>query len=160
RLQALHRSGVSAFRDIAQADAVLRAVFSHLLPAYRKHHADLLAHLGPRDWFQPFFLARAFEAVLAQSGPWDETERVVNGALAKLNDFAGHRPIAVLETRPRGEPYEHERVRPIPLYLRGAGVAFGRYHDLVQQALQLLQDVAAHGLAASLADAHFDFELL
>jgi hypothetical protein len=160
RLKELHKSGASAFRDIAQADGVLRLVFEHLLPAYLRHHADLLAHLSDRDLFQPFFLARVFESVLAQGGPWNETERIVTGALTKLNDFVGHRPIAVLETRPRGEPYDHERVRPIPLYVRGAGVAFGRYHDLIEQALQLLQDAAARGVAGSLADAYFDFELL
>src|SRR2546429_510383 len=82
-----------------------------------------------RNLFEPFFLARAFEAVLLQGGPWTEQERIIAGALARLNDFVGHRPIAVLESRPRGEPYDHERVRPVPLYLRGAGVAWGRYHD-------------------------------
>ena len=36
----------------------------------------------------------------------------------RLNDFVGHRPIAILETRPQGEPYDHERHRPLPLYLK------------------------------------------
>src|SRR5262249_35622656 len=72
------------------------------------------------------------------------------------NDFVGHRPVAVLETRPRGEPYDHERVRPIPLYLRGAGAAHGRYHDLIAQALEI---VAATD-PAILAEAQFDPELL
>jgi hypothetical protein len=138
RLGSLQAGGAAAFRDVTQARAVLGVVFERLLPAYRTHHADLLAHRTDRDRFQPFFLARACEAVLAQGGPWDESDRLVSGALNQLNDFVGYRPIAVLETRPRGEPYDHERVRPIPLYLKGAGVAWGRHHDLLAQALDIL----------------------
>ncbi len=65
-----------------------------------------------------------------------DVKRVV---FQRLNDFIGvsaHR--ALLETRPQGEPYPHERHRPIPLYLRGAGVAQGRYHDLLARALEIL----------------------
>jgi hypothetical protein len=138
QLAALRTSGASAFRDTRQVEAVLTLVFDRLLPAYRAHHADLLAHLGDRELFQPFFLARAFEAVLLQGGPWVDGERIVAGALARLNDFVGYRPIPVLESRPRGEPYGHERVRPVPLYLRGAGVSWGRYHDLIAGAIDVL----------------------
>src|SRR4051812_15912759 len=113
RLGALKTGGTSAFQDVSQAEAVLRLVFEQVLPDYQQHHADLLFHLSDRELFQPFFLARVFEAVLAQGGPWDEPERIISGALARLNDYVGHRPIAILETRPRGEPYDHERVRPI-----------------------------------------------
>src|SRR5262249_4399001 len=49
-----------------------------------------------------------------------------------------YRPIAVLETRPNTDYYPHEKVRPVPLYLKGAGVAPGRYADLVRPALELL----------------------
>src|SRR5262249_2039345 len=58
--------------------------------------------------------------------------------------------------RPRGEPYEHEKVRPIPLYLRGAGVAWGRYHDLIARALDILADTRTD----LLAEAEFDLQLL
>jgi hypothetical protein len=156
RLEALQAGGAAAFRDVTQARAVLGLVFERLLPAYRAHHADLLAHRSDRELFQPFFLARACEAVLAQGGPWDEADRIVTSALNQLNDFLGYRPIAVLETRPRGEPYDRERVRPIPLYLKGAGVACGRHHDLLGQALEVLG--ATHpGL---LAEAQFDPQVL
>src|SRR5262245_2773970 len=76
-LDALRAAGASAFRDSVQVDAVLATTFDELLPAYRRHHADLLGHLSERDLWQPFFLARAFEAVLEQGGPWDERDRVV-----------------------------------------------------------------------------------
>lgn len=155
RLQAVHASGAAAFRDVSQAAAVLERAFVDLPAAYRRHHADLLFHQSDRDLFQPFFLARVCEAVLAQGAPWD-ADRIVPAALAQLNDFVGHRPIALLETRPRGEPYEHERVRPIPLYLREAGVAGGRYHDLVAGALEALQATDPR----LLDEAHFDPALL
>ena len=38
------RKGSSAFRDTGQAEAVIGLVFDEVLPAYRRHHADLLAH--------------------------------------------------------------------------------------------------------------------
>jgi hypothetical protein len=143
------KGGGGAFRDAVQADAVLELAFGRVLPEYRRFHADLLFHQSERDLLQPFFLARVLEVVLAQGGPWDQDRRVVSGALRQLNDFAGHRPVAILETRPRGEPYEHEKVRPVPLFVRGAGVAHGRYHDLIARGLELLaatdRDLLAEG---------------
>src|SRR5262245_30456129 len=138
-LRQFHTSGVAAFRDIQQAEAALRLTFDNVLSAFRRHHADLLSHLSEADLWQPFFLARVFEAVLRQGAPWDERERIVQGALNQLNDYVGHRPIATLESRPEGEPYDHERVRPIPLYVRGAGVAWGRYRELIAKALEILE---------------------
>jgi hypothetical protein len=138
KLASLKAGGGSAFRDTKQVEAVLELVFQQLLPAYRQHHADLLFHLSECDLFQPFFLARAFEAVLLQGAPWEEERRIVSSALTQLNDYVGHRPIAVLESRPKGEPYEHERARLIPLYIRGAGVAVGRHQALLSKALEIL----------------------
>ena len=155
-LRQLHEGGGSAFQNVAQAEAVIALVFDDLLPAYRRHHLDLLAHLSESDLWQPFFLARAFEAVLRQRGPWDERERIVAGALKQLNDYVGHRPIATLESRPQGEPYDHERVRPIPLYLREAGVAWGRYGELIAKALEILEAAETE----LLPDAFLDLKLL
>ena len=56
-----------------------------------------------------------------------------------LNDFLGYRPVAVLHTPQKIEPYPHEWVCPQPLYFRGAGVVYGRYHDLIAQALKILE---------------------
>jgi hypothetical protein len=156
KLQALKGGDSGAFRDAAQAEAVLALVFERLLAAYRARHADLLFHLADRDLLGPFFLARVFEAVLTQGAPWTDADRIVEGALARLNDYVGHRPIAILETRPRGEPYDHERVRPVPLYLRGAGTGAGRYQDLVAKALEILSATDA----GILAEAAFDPKLL
>lgn len=133
------RKTSTVFRDSAQAEAVIGLIFDGVIPAYRRFHADLLFHLPPEDFFQPFFVARVAEAALSQGGPWDEPDRVVAGSLAKLNDFLGHRPVAVLENGRQMQPYEHERFRPIPLFLRGAGIAFGRHTELIGAALQLLE---------------------
>jgi hypothetical protein len=137
-LAELQASGAAAFRDTTQAAAVIDAALVKLPGAYRAHHADLLAHQDAAGLFTPFFLARACEAVLRQGGPWTEPDRVVTGAVQFLNDYVGYRPIAVLETRPNTEYYPHEKVRPVPVYLAGAGVAPGRYADLVRPALDLL----------------------
>lgn len=172
RLYELRASGLPAFRNINQARRVLLLVYNRCLPAYRAYHADLLAHLTDAELFQPFFLARVFEAVLALQAHCDNDEQLVQRVLKTLNDYVGHRPVAVLESRTtsaneerpaelalsdaRGEPYPHERVRPIPLYIRGAGVAFGKYQALVSVALNILQQTDP-GL---LAEACFDPQLL
>jgi hypothetical protein len=126
------------FREADQARAVIPLALTHVLAGYRANHADLLFHLHPDDFLQPFFIARVFEATLAQGGPWHQRDRVVTGAVRLLNDFLGHRPVAVLENGRKMEPYAHERFRPIPLYLRGAGVASGRYAGVISGALTLL----------------------
>jgi hypothetical protein len=156
KLGELRGKGSAAFQNSEQVETVLSLTFDKVLPAYRQHHVELLSHLSDTELLQPFFLARVFESVLVQGSPWDEGERIVTGALKQLNDFVGHRPIAILETRPRGEPYEHERVRPIPLYLRGAGIAWGRYHDLITLGLEILS-ATDPGI---LADACYDPNVL
>ena len=153
-LRELH-SSAPAFRDVRQAETTL-ALANRVLPAYRKHHGDLLAHLHDRELFTPFFLVRVFETILALGASAGADEQAVANILSRLNDFVGYRPIALLETRPQGEPYDHERHRPVPLYIRGPGTAFGRYHDLISAALDILQ-ATEPGL---LREAEFDPTLL
>jgi hypothetical protein len=57
-----------AFSDVAQASAAISITFDSLLPAYMKFHSDLLFHLDPSDFVNPFFLGRCFEAVLEGRG--------------------------------------------------------------------------------------------
>ena len=127
-----------AFRRVQQAEAVLKLVFDAALPAYREFHRDLLFHQSDESLFQPFFIGRTCEAVLRQGGPWEETGRIISGAIAQLNDYIGHRPVAVLRSEQKLQPYDHEWVRPIPLWIRGAGVARGPYRELVESALAIL----------------------
>src|SRR5262249_49883938 len=56
-------ASVPAFQDSEQARAVISLVFDGLVTAYRQHHADLLQHVPAEDFYQPFFVARAVEAV-------------------------------------------------------------------------------------------------
>ena len=128
-----------AFRQMDQAEAVLKLVFDHLLPAYRQHHRDLLFHQSDESLFGPLFIGRACEAVLQQGGPWEDVQRIVAGASARLNDYLGHRPIAVLRTQQKMQPYAHEYVRPIPLFIRGGASPPARYHDLIELALAILE---------------------
>ncbi len=141
----------SAFGDVSQARSVVRLLRDHLLPAYRAFHRDLLWHQSDRELWRPLFLGRAFEAILSQAGPWTETKRIVDGALESLNDYLGYRPVAVLESETRAadarhltggasEPYPHERVCPIPLYVKDVGVAPGIYQELVEKALAILNE--------------------
>ena len=62
-LARLEAGGGAAFRDTAQARAVL-SLATETLPAYRRHHADLLVHLDDAELFGPMFLARVFETCL------------------------------------------------------------------------------------------------
>src|SRR4051812_17076696 len=52
-LDKLHQGGSTAFKDVAQARAALDTT-REVLPAYRLHHKDLLAHLSDADVFGPF----------------------------------------------------------------------------------------------------------
>ncbi|MFQ3649942.1 MAG: hypothetical protein SNJ75_06370, partial [Gemmataceae bacterium] len=149
----LQASGVSAFRNVQTAQAVLQRT-QEVLEAYTTFHADLLGHLRPEERLQGFFLARVIECILQLrvTDPEVGTELI----LERLNDFVGHRPVALLETRPRGEAYPHEKHRPVPLFLRGAGVARGRYREVLQQAIEILQQAGE----AMRAEAGFSFEQL
>lgn len=152
----LEASGAAAFKDATQVRGVVEAALVRLPAAYRAHHSDLLAHQPDADLFNPFFLARACEAVLRQGPPWDDPDRLVSGGIATLNDYVGYRPIAVLETRPNTDFYPHEKIRPVPLYLKGAGISPGRFADLVRPALDLLARIDA----ALLEEACFDLNKL
>lgn len=140
------------FADTTQARTVLDLTLDGLFPAYRQHHRDLLFHRKDEDFENPFFLARLFEAALQEGGPWTEAERIIPAALRRLNDFVGHRPVAVLENGRKMEPYPHERLRPIPLFLKGAGVANGPYEAVISGALKLLAETPQEILVESWFD--------
>jgi hypothetical protein len=149
------RKESATFRDADQASAVLELVFDQALPAYRRFHRDLLFHHSDESLFRPFFIGRVCEAVLQQGPPWDERDRVVGGSIARLNDYIGHRPVAALESQ-KLEPYKHEFVRPVPIFIRGAGVSVGTEQEVVTAALKLLEETDD----AILTQACFDPDLL
>lgn len=153
QLEGLRRES-ETFTDCEQTRQVVPLVFEQVLPAYRKHHADLLFHLPEEMFYQPLFVARVFEAVIAQGGPWSETERIVGSALDQLNDFIGFRPVAVLENGRRMQPYPHERHRPVPLFIQNADVAYGPYRELIAHTLDFFRETPA----AILREAYFELE--
>lgn len=146
----------STFSDTSQARRIIELVFDSLLPAYRDFHADLLFHLPDNSHQNTFFLGRCFEAALAQGGPFDssETDRVVSGALDLLNDYLGFRPLAVLENGRKTTPYEHERCRPVPLFIAGAGTCSGPYQRVIDQTLIQLRSTDEDVLVG----AHFEMD--
>jgi hypothetical protein len=153
---ALQEKGGSAFGDLSQARHLLSLLTEHVIPAYVDFHHDLLNHLPLRDLCQPYFIVRALETILAHGGPWDDPAKVTPVVVDKLNDFLGYRPVATLENKQLGEPYPHERFRPIPLYLREAGVGGGQFQALITEAIGILKDTPQD----ILDDASFDLSYL
>lgn len=131
-----------AFRDARQARRVIGVLFDRLLPAYRRFHGDLLEHQPPGALERPFFVMAAARELLAGMAAGDDAsdddDRLVAGAIDRLNDYVGWRPVAVLENGRLSAPYPHERVRPVPLFIANAGPAHGRYRDLVAAGLEIL----------------------
>jgi hypothetical protein len=128
------------FADCGQARAVIDLALRGGYSAYRAFHADLLFHLTDADFDNPFFAGRMFEAVLSEAGPWEDRARILEGAVKRLNDFVGYRPVAVLENGRQMEVYSHERFAPLPLYVQGVGVAYGRYQRLIARTLEFLKE--------------------
>ncbi|MGI9456822.1 MAG: hypothetical protein ACR2NU_09680, partial [Aeoliella sp.] len=149
------RDSGGAFAEITQVESVLRLVREEFLPRYRQFHRDLLWHRSDAELWWPLLLGRVFEVVLAEGPPWVEIERIVPAALNALDDYIGYRPVAVLETQ-KIEPYRHEWVRPLPLYVESAGVASGPYEAVVRSTLEIIRSMPAD----LLADAWFDPEML
>ena len=150
------RETAEPFHRSQQADAVLKLVFDHFLPAYRTHHRDLLFHQTEESLFRPLFIGRVIEAALRQGSHWDQPEAATAAMLREVNDYVGYRPVPVLESEQKCQPYEHEWVRPIPLFIRGVGVGVGRYADLVRQALEVLEQTDPD----ILQQAYFEVNLL
>lgn len=139
------------FRDATQANQVLKLAFEKILPEYRKHHRDLLFHQTDELLFNSFFVGRVFESILNRDIPLNDTDEIVESSINSLNNFLGHRPVATLESQ-LIEPYQHEWIRPVPIYIQNAGVACGRYEQITKQALEILRETNPHILRA----AHFD----
>ena len=132
-----------AFSNLDRAQAALVMVFDELIPAYLEFHKHLLGDGHAASLNNPFLVARFCEAVLQARAENEESPQrsTIREALAKVNDYVGYRPTAVLEGNRATRPYAHEFVCPIPLYVRGAGTAFGRYHALMERAVRILETV-------------------
>jgi hypothetical protein len=131
-----------AFADATQARTVLGLLSERILPGYRQFHRDLLFHHSDQSLYRPLLLGRICEVVLQLSDRWSDPAGCESEAIRLLNDYVGYRPVAVLESRTL-EPYAHERVRPIPIFIRGVGVATGEYRPVVERALRMLESTDA-----------------
>ena len=80
-LQAV-RGASDAFRQVDQAEAVLRLVLDDLLPAYRQFHRDLLFHQSEETLFAPFFIGRAMRSRSAAGRPVEPVRSDRAGRLA------------------------------------------------------------------------------
>ena len=137
---ALLAKETEAFNADDQAGLILALVRKHFLSDYRKFHADLLFHQTDEHLFNSFFLGKVFEAILQQGAPWTEHDRIVAAVIDQINDYIGYRPTPVLEGAEKHQPYAHEWIAPIPLYINGIGVASGKYEKVVEQALTILRE--------------------
>lgn len=142
----------AAFRDCQQASRLASLLWSELLPAYLDFHRDLLFHQVPELLFNGFFMARAADALLAVGLTGDD-DQVVRAAIDRLDDFVGYRPVAMLENR-TCQPYRHEFVCPVPLYVKDAGVSAGPYREIIELAIEKLGTTAEDVLRS----ASFDLE--
>jgi hypothetical protein len=125
-----------AFADVEQAHRVIRLVWIDLLPQYVDFHRDQLFHQRPELLYNGFMLARACGAVLGALH-CDQDATVVQTAIDEMDDYVGYRPVAVLENTD-GQPYRHEFVCPVPLYIRDAGVSAGPYCEILKLAIDCL----------------------
>lgn len=150
----LHQQG-GAFAEIGQTRRVLQLVGEYFLPEYRQFHRDLLRHRTDDELWRPLLLARVFEVVLPRVLEDDMPERVVAAARDQMDDYIGYRPVPALESQ-KIEPYRHEWVRPIPLYVEGAGVEAGPYEAVITKTLEILRDTPAD----LLSDAWFQLEMV
>ena len=139
------------FRDCDQAVAVLRLT-RQLLAHYLEYHSDLLFQQDYATLYNPLALARFMQRVLRQGPPWNERERILSQATNELNEYLGYRPIATLNDGKKTEPYAHEWVAPIPLYIDDVGAAQGPYEPVIRQAIDFL----FHADPDILHAAHFD----
>lgn len=140
-LERLSKSGDAACADPTQAEAIIRLTLDELLPAYHKHHTDLLNHLTEADHYAPLLLARMFEAALAAKAELGNNDLVITAALKQLNHFVGYRPVAVLENGRRSEIYSSERFCPMPLFFADVGAAVGPYEELISATMAFMRDL-------------------
>jgi hypothetical protein len=119
-----------------QTFSLIRLLFSETLPAYIDQHKDLLFHQPPESIFSGFFLGRVAESLLqAISLGLNDSAAIIAEAFDRLDDYVGYRPVPRLDKAP-GAPYPGEYIRPVPLYIAGAGTTDGPYHEIVRRAIE------------------------
>ena len=142
-----------------QSFSLIRLLFSEALPAYIDRHKDLLFHQPPEAIFSGFFIGRVSESLLqAISEGVSGDEAIIAAAFDRLDDYVGYRPIPRLEKAP-GEPYPGEYIRPVPLFIAGAGTTDGPYCEIVKRAIAALLQTDPNILRAASFDPNRLLEL-
>lgn len=135
-----------------QSFSLIRLLFSEALPAYIDRHKDLLFHQPPESVFSGFFIGRVAESLLqAVADGVTGDEAIIATAFDRLDDYVGYRPVPRLEKAP-GEPYPGEYIRPVPLYIAGAGTTDGPYCEIVKRAISALLETDPNILRAASFD--------
>jgi len=142
-----------AFTNNDQSRIVIEITFDQLLRTYFMFHQDLLFHQSEIQLFNSFFIGRAFEVILQNGPDFENIDTEV--LLRQFNDFIGYRPVATLETQ-NIQPYTHEWLRPVPLYIQGSGACDGSYQQVIEKTVELLTETDD----ALLRQAFFELENL
>ena len=130
-----------AFRDATQVRAILE-VAGAAPSAYADFHQNLQIAIPLPDCFNAFLMGRFLEAALREWAANNANPIDLRKVIDRLDDYVGYRPTPALENR-KLEPHRHERFRPIPIYLRNVGAAFGPWRDVVDAALKILSETSA-----------------
>ena len=138
-----------AFADAHQASRLLELV-RQFGPAYMAFHADLLKHQTEAEVVNSLFMGRAIETLLSIDREGEDAD-ILHTAITRINDFIGYRPVATLESQ-KIEPYSHEWIRPVPIFIRKVGPAAGKYEAIVAKCVELLNQTDSQ----ILRQAYFD----
>lgn len=153
-----------AFVHDTQARRTLIFAFRVFIPQYRVWHRNLLFHQTDDGLFNSFSVGQIFRTILLFNGgssvnlsgeekaedflledsalPMDiSLEIPLRKAMREYDDFIGYRPIPVLHTKQKMQPYQHEWTHAVPLYIKGAGVQSGRYGKIVSMSLEILKNL-------------------
>ena len=115
-----------AFRSVEQAEAVLGLGFFSRLAGLSPASSRSVVPPDGRTAVSAVFHRPDVRGRVAAGTAVERNRPHRSRRRGQLNDYIGHRPVAVLRTEQKIQPYDHEWVRPIPLWIRGAGVARGR----------------------------------
>jgi len=151
-LEQLSATG-KTFKDSRQSRRVLKLV-KEALVEYRNFHEDTLFHAENSSLFNSFFMARVCRLAIIESLASDKPDPLK--VVLHLNDFLGYRPIPVFQDGIKHDANEHEWIAPVPLYYRGAGIAFGEYREILEIAFSILRTTDSD----ILFDASFDLSKL
>lgn len=160
------------FAQSDQARKVLLFALAYFVPYYRAWHKNLLFHQTDDNLFNAFALGELLGTVLREKtyqvlhleeerSDFERRENLspdlqfaLQDTVLKYDDYIGYRPIPVLHSRQKMQPYRHEWVHAIPLYFPKAGILHGKYEAVIRQALEILR----HTPEELLQDAMFDIE--